>query len=133
MANNNANDKKTMDVNKPGESTPDTSSRPVIVTHRPMVQDPMMVGKTEKKADEEPAAEPAKPVSRADKTIQPLAEPADDKPAENKEPVETEKPAEPETAEEKDEPDEPEQEDKPAEAEETATDELADKTDVSEK
>ncbi len=33
--------KKTMDVSKPGDSTPDTSSRPVIVSHRPMVQDPM--------------------------------------------------------------------------------------------
>lgn len=34
--------KKTMDITKPGESAPSTTSRPVIITHRPIVKDPMM-------------------------------------------------------------------------------------------
>lgn len=42
MAASKADDKKTMDVAKPGKSAPDTSARPVLVTHRPMVQDPMV-------------------------------------------------------------------------------------------
>lgn len=80
--------KKTMDVAKPGESAPDTSARPVLVTHRPMVQDPMV--KEDKKsedavvADAEPKTEPT---IRGEKVIQPVnsntsAEaPADDQPA----------------------------------------------------
>ena len=37
---------KTMDISKPGKTTPDTSSRPVLITHRPMVQDPMVKDNT---------------------------------------------------------------------------------------
>lgn len=33
---------KVFDVSKPGGSAPTASARPLIVTHRPMVQDPMM-------------------------------------------------------------------------------------------
>lgn len=44
---NNADDKKSMDVSKPGKVAADTSARPVIVTNRPMVQDPMMKQDTE--------------------------------------------------------------------------------------
>jgi hypothetical protein len=33
---------KVFDVSKPGGSAPNSSARPLIVTHRPMVQDPMM-------------------------------------------------------------------------------------------
>lgn len=38
----NRSSKKTMDVTSPGQSTPDTSGRPVVITHRPLVQDPMV-------------------------------------------------------------------------------------------
>lgn len=31
-----------MDATKPGKTMPDTSARPVVITHRPMVQDPMV-------------------------------------------------------------------------------------------
>lgn len=66
-----AETKKTMDVSKPGNSAPDTSARPVIVTHKPTVQDPMV--KTEQPAEEEPkAAEETTQVHN--KVIQPLTE-----------------------------------------------------------
>lgn len=34
--------KKVFDVAKPGKSAPDASSRPIIIGHKPMIQDPMM-------------------------------------------------------------------------------------------
>jgi hypothetical protein len=75
-------DKKSMDVSKPGKSMPDLSARPVIVTHRPMVQDPMV--KSEAKSEE--PVEPVKQESDADtneesvpsyekKVIKPISEP----------------------------------------------------------
>lgn len=68
----NPEDKKTMDVSKPGKSAPDSSARPVIISHRPMVQDPMV------KADVPSAVEPAvpeeeKPVTHGAKIIQPIS------------------------------------------------------------
>ncbi len=42
MAVTNKENQKTMDVSKPGKVLPDASARPVIITHRPMVQDPMV-------------------------------------------------------------------------------------------
>lgn len=60
--------KKTMDVAKPGKSVPDSSSRPVIVSNKPEVQDPMM--KSEETAKETKPAET--PVTHANKVIQPL-------------------------------------------------------------
>lgn len=67
--------KKTMDVSKPGKSVPDISSRPVIVTHRPMVEDPMV--KPEANADTEVAKTPdeaEKAVVRGPKVILPMSE-----------------------------------------------------------
>ncbi len=78
--------KKTMDVSKPGDSAPDASSRPVLVTHRPMVQDPMV--KDDKKTDLSSGAlakgddkpedndTPAKDdlVSRGSKVIKPVSD-----------------------------------------------------------
>jgi len=37
-----ADDKRVFDVEKPGKSAPDTTSRPVIVGHGPMMEDPMV-------------------------------------------------------------------------------------------
>lgn len=44
MAANNSktNTKKTMDVAAPGKQTPDTTARPIIVGHKPMIKDPMV-------------------------------------------------------------------------------------------
>lgn len=63
-------DKKTMDVSKPGKSAPDTSARPVIVSHKPTVQDPMV--KTEEQAEEAPKPEETTAVHN--KVIQPITE-----------------------------------------------------------
>lgn len=105
-------DKKSMDVAKPGKSMPDLSARPVIVTHRPMVQDPMV--KTDINVEE--PAEPAKPELAAEpaevpepshekKVIKPISEP------------EAANPEEPETEEAKeDEPEHSEQDDTSDEA-----------------
>ncbi len=38
----NTSDDSVMDVTKPGKSTPSASSRPIIVGHKPMIQDPMV-------------------------------------------------------------------------------------------
>lgn len=38
-----AADKKVMDVAKPGKSAPSSTSKPVIVGHKPMIQDPMVM------------------------------------------------------------------------------------------
>lgn len=46
MASNGAT-KKAMDVAKPGKVPADASSKPIIVTHRPIVQDPMVKSDTE--------------------------------------------------------------------------------------
>lgn len=64
---------KSMDIQKPGDSAPDTSSRPILVTNRPMLQDPMMVSDqtptAEKSAEEAPAS--AQPMASGAKTIEP--------------------------------------------------------------
>lgn len=41
------------DVAKPGKAAPNTGSRPIIVTHKPMVQDPMVKDKDDKTDPEE--------------------------------------------------------------------------------
>lgn len=63
-------DKKTMDIAKPGNTAPDTTSRPVLVTHRPMVQDPM-VNQT-KKDDDESEGESKQITTHGSKTLQPV-------------------------------------------------------------
>lgn len=61
--------KKSMDVEKPGTSAPDSSSRPIIVSGHPMVQDPMV----SKEASPEPAVEnESQPKTHSAKIIQPL-------------------------------------------------------------
>ncbi len=59
--------KKVMDVNAPGKSAPDASSRPVIVSHKPMMDDPMMT-----KASSASETPTAPPLNSRGKTIQPL-------------------------------------------------------------
>jgi len=71
--------KKNVDVARPGKTAPDTSARPVIVTHKPMVEDPM-VKKDETK--DEPKSD-----TSSKKVIQPLVVETD-KPAEEPKPPE---------------------------------------------
>ncbi|MGH7240810.1 MAG: hypothetical protein ACREGB_00770 [Candidatus Saccharimonadales bacterium] len=74
-------DSKVFDVAKPGKTAPPLTSKPVIVTNRQVLKDPMVV-------DEEPVkqseAEPPKPVvetpSATKVKIEPLSKPEDLKP-----------------------------------------------------
>lgn len=72
--------KKTMDVSKPGQSAPDSSARPVIVTHRPMVQDPMVKDETKEdtwvESENTQEAAPKPDVPHGDRVIQPLSKPS---------------------------------------------------------
>lgn len=45
---------KSMDVMKPGETTPEDSGRPILVTNRPIMQDPMVKETSEEGEDETP-------------------------------------------------------------------------------
>jgi hypothetical protein len=80
--------RRVFDVAKPGDTAPDDTSRPVIVGHKSILQDPM-VTKTDEGNDEAPKAEPTAAVTSTHtaKIVAPLSEA--DKP-----PVEPEKPAE---------------------------------------
>lgn len=75
MATSNANTKKAMDVSKPGKVAADASARPVIVSHRPQVQDPMVKPETEiselEPASEKPV-EPQSALASGEKVIEPL-------------------------------------------------------------
>lgn len=78
---NKSSGKKTMDVSKPGESTPNTSARPIVVSHQPMVQDSTMVTTESKPATEASGTKPIT-MTHSDKVIQPVGE---DTPAETDE------------------------------------------------
>lgn len=74
MANSKSDGKaaKTMDVVQPGKTAPPATSRPVIVTNRPILrQDPMMVSPDGMEKTNEPAAQTS--VSRVGKTLTVLA------------------------------------------------------------
>lgn len=71
MPSKSAGRKKSMDVSKPGTSAPDTSSRPLIVSGRPMVKDPMM---TASDTNDTPVVEAASPETHGDRVIQPLSQ-----------------------------------------------------------
>lgn len=97
--------KKTMDIARPGKTPPDASARPVVVSHRPMVQDPMVVSADEIVPKEEITAEkPVEAPSHTSKIIQPLNEqPAEEvskEPAEPQEAVETKQEVAAESAQE---------------------------------
>lgn len=100
---NKADDKKTMDVAKPGKSAPDTSARPVLVTHRPMVQDPMVKEGTsteDKTADDTKSK--LEPTTHGGKVISPVSDPpiAEDSKEPEAEPAKPEKSQEETRAEE---------------------------------
>jgi hypothetical protein len=69
-----SSEKKVFDVAKPGKSAPTTTTRPIIVGHKPMIQDPM-VNASEVSATDGDTAENEKSVSvRSTKKIVPLHE-----------------------------------------------------------
>lgn len=118
MAAETKNTKQVMDVAKPGKTPAEATARPIIVGHKPEVQDPMVTSAEDKNPEVE-ATTPAEPTLNptGKKVIAPLTtetpepEPEEKKPDEAKEPE-----TQPET-----EPDEPKllpDEDKTAEGDE---------------
>lgn len=85
MAAANKNEKQVMDISKPGKAAPPATAKPVIVGHKPMVQDPMVAVETDPEAEitltEETSAAAAPSVPK--KIIAPLSneQPQDDAPA----------------------------------------------------
>ena len=65
---------KVMDVNKPGKAAPDASARPIIVTHKPMAQDPMVSAKSNTAASDMNASDSSKLTPRHGTTIKPPSE-----------------------------------------------------------
>lgn len=79
-------DKQVMDVSKPGKSAPDASAKPIIVGHKPMVQDPMVnvevANGEDESTDEEAKAEgPISPISK--KVIAPIVQEEESKESES--------------------------------------------------
>lgn len=70
-----ANNKKAMDVSKPGKVAADASARPVIVSHRPIVQDPMVKPETEVSEFEPVQSDTTEPKSAptsGEKVVEPI-------------------------------------------------------------
>ncbi len=78
MPASNKNDTQVMDVSKPGKSVPSATSKPIIVGHKPMVQDPMVTADTNAEAVAPAAEEVEVPVavspSASKKVISPITE-----------------------------------------------------------
>jgi hypothetical protein len=102
-----ASSKRIIDVQHADKAPAEDNSKPVIVTNRPILQDPMVVGAPADEAAPDPAA---KPNTGGETVIQPLTapeipngknEPASKEPAKEVEPeLEVEESAEPEQTEE---------------------------------
>ncbi len=79
-------DQKAMDVSKPGKVAADASARPVIVSHRPMIQDPMVKPEeisefeTTTKTGNEPKSAP----TSGEKVVKPLKDSPENSVSENK-------------------------------------------------
>ena len=65
-------DKKNVDgVSKPGTTPPDSSAKPIIISHKPMIKDSTVTSDSAEKTDA--AAKPEKPLtSNSSKVIEPL-------------------------------------------------------------
>ncbi len=92
-------DNKTVfDVSKPGSTPPDASSKPIIVTHKPMMKDPMVNG--EKELSEMDAAvntegikAPSEKSEGSSKVIAPLTDTKNDEEIKTEDPVNENLPA----------------------------------------
>lgn len=67
---------KSMDIQKPGDTKPDTSARPIIVTNRPILQDPMVknTNSVTPTPEEQKTPEEEKEISKTTKTLEPSQE-----------------------------------------------------------
>lgn len=68
-----AETKKSMDVSKPEDTTPDATSRPIIVGHKMIQQDPMVSPKAPEDTSETESSSDKKPISHAEKVVQPTS------------------------------------------------------------
>lgn len=84
------NGDKIFDIARPGKSMPDATSKPIIVTNRPMLQDPMMVEDNPSQDTKDKDAESE--VSSPKLTIKPITVTSDDEPA-SQSPTITSKPS----------------------------------------
>lgn len=69
--------KKIIDVSHPGKTPPSSSGKPVIVTNRPILQDPMVV--TDAPQEEQPGAPPVTAPTTARIKITPLTDDSSEK------------------------------------------------------
>jgi hypothetical protein len=67
-----ATDKKVFDITKPGKSAPSASSKPIIITNRPVLKDPMVTAETPGTTSATEAVAPSKPRTKI--TIAPLGQ-----------------------------------------------------------
>ena len=89
---------KSMDITKPN-AAPESSSRPIIVTNRPLLQDPMVTDASPTDADGEPKPV-ASPIAGSSKKIEPLTEATTETEPEDEKVADTgDAPAEPDTDE----------------------------------
>jgi hypothetical protein len=75
--------RKIIDVQHPGKSAPTPSSKPIIVTNRPILKDPMVIeekgdGLEEKSAGAKTEEKPSQPMVQSGATIKPPEEAKDD-------------------------------------------------------
>lgn len=68
---------KVFDVSKPNKQPSSATSRPVIVTNRPIMQDPMMASNTKAVTETSPETETEASPSKVKMTIQPLSDGTD--------------------------------------------------------
>lgn len=88
-------DKKAVfDVSKPGSTPPDSSSKPIIVSHKPMIKDPMMQEEAAVSEVEETEKISSTPKDTG-KVIEPLSKDSDDNKEEPKKESEEKPPEEP--------------------------------------
>lgn len=73
MAASDKNKKQVMDVSKPGKTAAEASSRPVIVGHKPLVQDPMVTAEESKEETTDAIPETNSPAA-SKKIIAPLSD-----------------------------------------------------------
>ncbi len=79
MAEAKSNSKQIMDVARPGTSAPSATSKPVLVSNRPMLKDPTITKETEQASDVPDKESSSRGPEKGQLVVKPL-EPTEDKP-----------------------------------------------------
>lgn len=118
------------DVSKPGENPPNSTSRPVIVGHKPMVKDPMVSGAEDKpERPSEKNEEASSKVSKTKKVLAPLSKSEKPEDQEAATPAPPEEPAKEPAAEEKEAEEKPEAYQAPKDQAQAAVDAMVERAD----